>query len=414
MKTLLVSILVLLITRSAFAHRLDEYLQASTFSVDRDHIQVHMRLTPGVGVIDKVLKAIDSNGANGANGDGVISETKQRDYVEKVRRDISLTLDKNPLQLRVVGFSYPGVDEMKQGMGEILIDFQSDIPAGGGPDRAMVFENHHQPAISVYLMNCLVPRDSAIRIVSQNRNFNQSFYQLDYTQSQAAPNASWASRTGSASLFKAFFFHGVHHILTGYDHLLFVSALVLAATSLWDLFKVVSAFTIAHTITLTLAALSLIHLSEHIVEPLISASIVFVALQNVLMPKRAPRLEPTGRGIFLRAVSRAWICRRSAGWHARITGRYDVSRNCCIQHRSGNRASNGGDPVVRVIKNGPKNPARYGEAHPPVDGFSTHRISGYLIGGDVLPGYRADLSSGISPTEMSHRWTQINADKKGI
>lgn len=96
-----------------------------------------------------------------------------------------------------------------------------------------------------------------------------------------------ATGVSRGTLFKDYFLHGVHHILTGYDHLLFISALVLAATTLWDLVKVVTAFTLAHTITLTLAALRLVHLSEHVVEPLISASIVFVALQNVFWPKNS-------------------------------------------------------------------------------------------------------------------------------
>jgi hydrogenase/urease accessory protein HupE len=88
-------------------------------------------------------------------------------------------------------------------------------------------------------------------------------------------------------------YHGVHHILTGYDHLLFITALVLAATRLWDLFKVVTAFTVAHTLTLTLSVLNVVTLSEHVVEPMIAASIVFVALQNVFWPRQAtgwPRL----------------------------------------------------------------------------------------------------------------------------
>ena len=87
--------------------------------------------------------------------------------------------------------------------------------------------------------------------------------------------------------------HGVHHILTGYDHLLFVTALLLAATRLWDLVKVVTAFTVAHTITLTLSTLNLVTLSEHVVEPMIAASICFVALQNIFWPRQAngwPRL----------------------------------------------------------------------------------------------------------------------------
>ena len=77
---------------------------------------------------------------------------------------------------------------------------------------------------------------------------------------------------------------GVAHILKGYDHLLFVTALVLAAVRLWDLVKVVTAFTLAHTLTLTLSVLNIVTLPSHAVEPMIAASIVFVALQNVFWP----------------------------------------------------------------------------------------------------------------------------------
>ncbi len=79
---------------------------------------------------------------------------------------------------------------------------------------------------------------------------------------------------------------GIMHILTGYDHLLFVSALVLATLSLWEMAKVIAAFTLAHTITLTLAALDLVRLPTWFVEPVIAASIVFVALENIFWPER--------------------------------------------------------------------------------------------------------------------------------
>ena len=75
------------------------------------------------------------------------------------------------------------------------------------------------------------------------------------------------------------------HILTGYDHLLFMAALVLAAATLWDLVKVVTAFTLAHTITLALSVFDIVRLPSHIVEPVIAGSIVFVGLQNVFWPK---------------------------------------------------------------------------------------------------------------------------------
>jgi hydrogenase/urease accessory protein HupE len=85
----------------------------------------------------------------------------------------------------------------------------------------------------------------------------------------------------------AFLRHGIHHILSGYDHLLFIAGLVLAVVSLWDLVKVVTAFTLAHTLTLTLAVLDIVRLSNRIVEPMIAASIVFVALQNLVSPSYA-------------------------------------------------------------------------------------------------------------------------------
>jgi len=100
-----------------------------------------------------------------------------------------------------------------------------------------------------------------------------------------------ASTPARLAVFGQYFVHGIHHIFSttnpGYDHLLFVSALVLGAGTLWELFKLVTAFTLAHTITLTLAALNLVHVSERVVEPLIALSICFVAIENVFWPNRS-------------------------------------------------------------------------------------------------------------------------------
>jgi hydrogenase/urease accessory protein HupE len=88
-------------------------------------------------------------------------------------------------------------------------------------------------------------------------------------------------------LTKEYVRHGIIHILTGYDHLLFIGALVLAVVTLWDLVKVITAFTLAHSITLTLSVLNIVRLPASVVEPMIAASIVFVALQNVFWPARS-------------------------------------------------------------------------------------------------------------------------------
>jgi hypothetical protein len=78
-----------------------------------------------------------------------------------------------------------------------------------------------------------------------------------------------------------------HEQEPGYDHLLFVTALVLAARSLWDVVKVVSAFTLAHTLTLVLSVLGWVRMEEHTADIFIAASIVFVAVQNAVWPKQS-------------------------------------------------------------------------------------------------------------------------------
>lgn len=96
-----------------------------------------------------------------------------------------------------------------------------------------------------------------------------------------------ARRTSIWTTSLSYLGHGIQHILSGYDHLLFVTALLLAARTLWDLVKVVTAFTLAHSITLALAVFDLVKLSPHVVEPMIAASIVFVALQNIIAPRQS-------------------------------------------------------------------------------------------------------------------------------
>ncbi|MFO1157493.1 MAG: HupE/UreJ family protein [Reyranellaceae bacterium] len=82
---------------------------------------------------------------------------------------------------------------------------------------------------------------------------------------------------------------GVEHILGGIDHLLFLVALLALARGFWPTVKIVTAFTVAHSITLSLAALGLVDVPSGIVEPLIAASIVWVALENIFAPSKAGR-----------------------------------------------------------------------------------------------------------------------------
>jgi len=74
---------------------------------------------------------------------------------------------------------------------------------------------------------------------------------------------------------------GIEHILTGVDHLLFVLGLLILARERWRLLFTVTAFTVAHSITLALAALGAVHVPQRPVEAVIALSIAFVAVEIV-------------------------------------------------------------------------------------------------------------------------------------
>ncbi len=82
--------------------------------------------------------------------------------------------------------------------------------------------------------------------------------------------------------FADFLLLGVKHIWTGYDHLLFLFGLLIVTRNFASSLQIITCFTIAHSITLALASLSVIQISSRIVEPLIAASIVYVGLENLL------------------------------------------------------------------------------------------------------------------------------------
>ncbi|MDA0240713.1 MAG: HupE/UreJ family protein [Proteobacteria bacterium] len=73
---------------------------------------------------------------------------------------------------------------------------------------------------------------------------------------------------------------GVQHIFIGFDHIAFLIALLLWARHTWPVVKVVTAFTVAHSITLTLAVLDVVTIPNNIAEALIAATIVYVAIEN--------------------------------------------------------------------------------------------------------------------------------------
>lgn len=91
-----------------------------------------------------------------------------------------------------------------------------------------------------------------------------------------------ATESHSTSTFVDFLKLGIEHILTGYDHLLFLFSLLVVTHSFWPAIKIITFFTIAHSITLALAGLNIVDIPSSIVEPLIAATIVYVGLENIV------------------------------------------------------------------------------------------------------------------------------------
>jgi len=127
-----------------------------------------------------------------------------------------------------------------------------------------------------------------------------NFYEGDALTSQmildrAHPEFEYfvGDRQGVLAVIRKFVPAGIHHILIGPDHLLFLIGLLLLGGSVRRLLVVVSAFTVAHSITLSLAALNLVTPPSRIIEPAIALSIVYVGIDNLMV----------GRGRDVRA----WI-----------------------------------------------------------------------------------------------------------
>ena len=105
----------------------------------------------------------------------------------------------------------------------------------------------------------------------------------------AGPCPESARGSGETTTFIGFLRLGLEHIWTGYDHLLFLLALLIVCRSYRSTLGVVTFFTLAHSLTLALATLDLVSIPPRFVEAAIAGSIVFVAAENLLRRGQEPR-----------------------------------------------------------------------------------------------------------------------------
>lgn len=175
------------------------------------------------------------------------------------------------VRLRFEGKDFaPAKTRLQRDEASDLVTWQATLPG-----------EHEHPEV----LERLYPDDPNARlvvsVVRDGKVLQESF--LDATQTSPPPLAE-----SPKTVFLRFLREGVAHIFGGPDHLCFVLGLLLLGGGLKQLLKTVTAFTLAHSITLTIAALGLWTPPARVVEPLIALSIVAIALENL---RKRPRVR---------------------------------------------------------------------------------------------------------------------------
>jgi hypothetical protein len=174
-----------------------------------------------------------------------------------------------------------------------LLTIHSTLFNEHSPAPELICNFHYQRALEHYFFSKGVP--TAQVAVRQLRQLLPA--EIDSTRpfEMATPPAnpyagSQPVAAKQAGGFVAFLGQGVMHILSGFDHVLFVVLLVMAARTRRELVLIVSSFTVAHSITLVMGTFDLVSASPRLVEPLIALTILYVAVENLV--RRAPPARP--------------------------------------------------------------------------------------------------------------------------
>ncbi|MCK9858342.1 HupE/UreJ family protein [Paenibacillus sp. ATY16] len=234
------------------------------------------------------------------NGDGRLSEdelSSENDALTALVHDRLIVTGNNKVGTGVV-LAAKQTEKAKVPMIEIDINYDFAEPV----DRYMVQYNFYDGTNPDHRSYATIRmgKQSIVQVINSSNNILQmeGYHGTDAASSDAGAAAqgdagSKPLNTSSSwtSVLKDFVTMGMEHIWSGADHMLFLCGLILASgTSGWTMLKLVSAFTVGHSITLVLSAMDLASLSPLIVEPLIALSIVFVAFETMFR-KRFKQLK---------------------------------------------------------------------------------------------------------------------------
>ncbi|MBE9067609.1 HupE/UreJ family protein [Leptolyngbya cf. ectocarpi LEGE 11479] len=194
------------------------------------------------------------------NGDNILSQAEFDQHYSQLEQQLGRSIVLTNQTDAPGSFTVALAAQLKQTHSTFLLQYQWPVPLQQLSIRYSLFSSG--------LDQCLAT------ITQGNRTRNIVFTPENNTV-KIAGSLPWQQQ------FLSFLKLGVEHIFTGYDHILFLVALLLPGGNLPQLLKIVTAFTIAHSLTLTLAALNIVTLPTALVESVIALSIVYVAAENL-------------------------------------------------------------------------------------------------------------------------------------
>lgn len=270
-------VILALLAPAARAHEIRPAI--SDVLVRPDRVQMHIVLTlePLIAGID--LQGLDDtdNAPQADRYDTLRAlpaeelDTAFRDAWPEIRQGFTLSAGDTPLTPEILRLEIPPPGDLALPRDSTLL-IAADLPPDGTPVTV-----GWQAAYGPLVVRQREGGEDAYSALLENGDV-----------SEPLPRTGTATET-AGQVFARFLVQGFEHIIPkGLDHIVFVLGLFFFSLHVRPLLVQVTAFTLAHTVTLALAALGLVRIPGSIVEPLIAASIVFVAVENLFRPQLGP------------------------------------------------------------------------------------------------------------------------------
>ncbi len=165
----------------------------------------------------------------------------------------------------------------------LRLDLRTIEPLPARRDLKLVFHAAAKQPIAAIQVSCdLFSFDARHRTFLNIYQSEKLRYQGIFDKDTARLDFVLSSHQPISAVIRQFVWEGIHHIFIGPDHILFIVGLLLLGGTLGQLLKIVTAFTIAHSVTLVLATLNILSPPARVIEPAIALSIIFVGVHALI------------------------------------------------------------------------------------------------------------------------------------